>query len=210
MNATTAVMQNMQEMGLITMDDEDSIYASIISNDGSTYIEVEKKKSDMHSIWAPDETDNYYTSRITIRFKDTLTGTTRLEVTTNVNAVSSMLDCIESWISFNNSYDCICPLGCTDVMGITYEFSFVAETPMGKYVIPKNPESYYPFTYNLIVLQYNPAYETVLPRLKVELEKVTEDNNLEEKRCTLYDFCDMLFYVAFCDSEGLYHNDWML
>lgn len=217
MSATTAVIQNMQDMGLIRADG--TVFGSIVSNDGSTIIEAEKKQSDLHSLWIPDN-DPYFTSRIHIRFIDSLTKNLKLEVITNPSAISSMIDSVESWISFNNSYDCICGLNYTDIMGITYDFSFVAESGVGNYILPSDPKGNYPFTYNLVILQYNPRDERVMTRLKIELEKIYDDEapayyELENKKivsnriCTLYDFLDMLFYVSFADTDMI-DNNWVL
>lgn len=214
MSSQLAVLQNMEDLGFITHKDGDIVSASIVSNDGNYIIEAERRTSDMYSHWMNTPNDPYYSARITIRFKDTLTNTTRLEIVSTPNAIASMIDTVESWVSFNGSYDCIAATGYTDIMGNTFDFSFSAENINGKSLLPGSFNEY-PYIYNLIVLQYNPVTETVMQRMKIELERVEEyemqDNHPTPiiKRCTLYDFLDILFYVAFSGSN-IYETDWIL
>jgi hypothetical protein len=205
---------NMDELGYIV--DNDEVSGSIVSNDGSILIEMTRTKSDMHSLWSSTPSDEYYSSRVTISFKDALTKRTILDIHTNPSMVSCMLDSIESWISFNYSYDCICPLGYTDIMGNTYEFSFTIMNCNNQYAFPTDPllkDTYqFPYKYFLEILQYNPIEERIISRLKVELEEVSDvdENTVQNNgKCTLYDFCDMLFYVTFYSTE-IYDTEWRL
>lgn len=217
MNTTMHVLSNMNELGYINNSGNDDVSGSLVSNDGSVIIEMKRSKSDVHDIWSSEPSDPYYSRRITITFKDSLTKRTIIEIHTNPSMVSALLDSVESWISFNYSYDCICPLEYTDIMGNTYEFSFSLVDCNNSNVFPYdivNGNSYpkYPYKYILEILQYNSTEERMIPRLKIELECLAEVDEYTVSnigKCTLYDFCDMLFYVTFF-GDDMYDTEWKL